>query len=42
MEIKHPKQNMRDVLNFLYLDEIELRKFLVRLNGKLKSWIKAN
>jgi len=41
-EIKFPKQNVSDMLDFHYLDEVALRGFLVELNVKLLQWYNAN
>jgi len=42
LEMKHPKQNVSDMLNFQYLDEIALRCFLVKLKEKLQRLSKEN
>jgi len=41
-EIKRPKQNVSDMLNFQYLDEVALREFLIKLSKELQKWREAN
>jgi len=41
-EIEHPKQNVSDMHDFQYLNEIDLRTFLIKLKGKLQQLSKKN
>jgi len=41
-EIKRPKQNVSDMLNFQHLDEVALREFLIKLSEELQKWREAN
>ena len=42
IEINHPKQYVSDVHNFVYLDEVALREFLIKLSEKLQQWRDGN